>query len=498
LAYSHALWRLRLSGQTPRNRIAAEAAIAAAYRASGLAEPARIIWAAGPTEAAEAVAFAQSPPSRSRVKALLTIIVGAGIWVGLTLALDADALVGETWMEAIIVSLAVAMLGLASGWARLPAWPMLPQSPDHGAIRWLALPLFVSQAAFLFAVQRLGGLPGHQLARTLTLAVAATVGALPGLLLALRIRLTYAGLPRDLRTFPVQHSVLDRLRRCRATAWSLVPSQGVNHFRAEGTLLEAYRAAYHEAFTRRAGNPAISGIRLGRVHRLAAGEGRRGRAGDIGRMLVALWESAGELPPHLDGLADAGLAVGIDRACARMDTARAFVDLAFYVDRLFAFQSLVVATEPVTTARLDAEQRPHGEDAASLAWADGTAAFAWHGRLVSPELIERNDPIDISHILRERDADRQEILIGRYGLGRFVLDAGADEIHRDECGRLYRLQRRRREPLVVVRVRNGTPEKDGTFREFWLRVPPGITTARAAVAWTFGLTTEQYDPIIQS
>jgi len=318
------------------------------------------------------------------------------------------------------------------------------------------------------------------------------------LLFALRIHLTYASLPPDLRTLPVQHSVLDRLRGGRATAWSLVPPQGVNRFRAEGTLLEIHRAAYHEAYTRRAGNPAINGIRLGRTHRLAAGEGRGGRAGDIGRMLLTLWETVGELPPHLDGLADAGLAAGIDRACASTGTARAFVDLAFYVDRLFAFQSMAVAAEPVTTARLDAEQRPHGEDAAALTWADGTAAFAWHGRLVSPELIERNDPIDMSRILRERDADRQEILIGRYGLGRFVLDAGADEIHRDDCGRLYRLQRHRREPIVVVRVRNGTPETDGSFREFWLRVPPGMTTARAAVAWTFGLTTDQYDPIMQS
>ena len=494
MAYSNALWRLRFSGDAPRNRIAAEAAIAAAYRGSGLPEPARVIWAAGPTEAAEAVAFAQSPPSRSRVKALLTIIVGVGICVGLALAVDVDPLRGDTWIEAVIVSLAVAMLGLASALPRLPDGP---QCPDHSAIKWLALPVFVAQAAFLFAVQRIGGLPGHQFARMLTLALAATVGALPGLLFALRIHLTYARLAHDLRTLPVQHSVLEQLRRCRATAWSLVP-RGVNRFRVEETLLEVHRVAYHEAYTRRPANPAISGIRLGRTHHLATGDGRRGRAGDIGRMLLVLLESDRDLPPHLDGLADVGLAAGIDRACASMGTARAFVDLAFYVDRLFAFQSIVVAAEPVTTARLDAEQRPHGEDAASLAWADGTAAFAWHGRLVSPELIERDDPIDICRILRERDADRQEVLIGRYGLGRFLLDAGADEIHHDDCGRLYRLQRRRREPIVAVRVRNGTPEKDGSFREFWLRVPPGITTAWAAVAWTFGLTTDQYDPTMQS
>ena len=494
MAYSNALWRLRLSGEAPRDRIAAEAAIAAAYRGSGLPEPARVIWAAGPTEAAKAINFAQSPPSRSRVKALLTIIGGVGISVAMVLAVDVEPLMGDTWIEAVIVSLAVAMLGLASALPRLPDGP---QCPDHGAIKWLALPVFVLQAAFLFTLQRIGGLPEDQLTRMLTLALAAAVGALPGWLLAFRIHLTYASLPPDLRALPVQRSVVEQLRHCRGTAWSLVP-RGVNRFPVEETLLEVDRAAYHETYTRWPATPAISGIRLGRTHHLATGDGRRGRAADIGRMLSVLLESDRDLPPHLDGLADAGLAAGIDRACAGMDTARAFVDLAFYVDRLFAFQSIVVAAEPVTTARLDAEQRPHGEDAAALAWADGTAAFAWHGRLVSPELIERDDPIDIFRILRERDADRQEVLIGRYGLDRFLLDAGADEIHHDDCGTLYRLERRQIEPIVAVRVRNATPEKDGSFREFWLRVPPGVTTAWAAVAWTFGLTTDQYDPTMQS
>lgn len=39
---------------------------------------------------------------------------------------------------------------------------------------------------------------------------------------------------------------------------------------------------------------------------------------------------------------------------------------------------------------------------------------------------------------------------------------------------------------------NSTPEPDGTFRDYFLRVPPGMVRAKQAVAWTFGVSEEDY------
>lgn len=39
---------------------------------------------------------------------------------------------------------------------------------------------------------------------------------------------------------------------------------------------------------------------------------------------------------------------------------------------------------------------------------------------------------------------------------------------------------------------------DPVFKEYWLRVPPEITTARAAVAWTFEQTPEEYELALQT
>jgi hypothetical protein len=53
---------------------------------------------------------------------------------------------------------------------------------------------------------------------------------------------------------------------------------------------------------------------------------------------------------------------------------------------------------------------------------------------------------------------------------------------------------RRDEDVVLVEVTNSTPEPDGSVRTYFLRVPPTTTTARAAVAWTFGLGEVEYRP----
>jgi hypothetical protein len=73
-------------------------------------------------------------------------------------------------------------------------------------------------------------------------------------------------------------------------------------------------------------------------------------------------------------------------------------------------------------------------------------------------------------------------------------EVGARPLHRDATGVLWRIDLPNDEPVVMVEVLNSTPEPDGTTRTYWLRVPPTTSTARAGVAWTFGLTEAEYHP----
>jgi hypothetical protein len=49
-----------------------------------------------------------------------------------------------------------------------------------------------------------------------------------------------------------------------------------------------------------------------------------------------------------------------------------------------------------------------------------------------------------------------------------------------------------------VHVVNSSPEPDGSYKEYFLRVPPTMTRARQAIAWTFGLTEEEYEPLSET
>jgi len=50
------------------------------------------------------------------------------------------------------------------------------------------------------------------------------------------------------------------------------------------------------------------------------------------------------------------------------------------------------------------------------------------------------------------------------------------------------------EPVCVLKVINSTAETDGTFKNYYLTVPPSMKKCKEAVAWTFRMTPEQYAP----
>jgi hypothetical protein len=66
--------------------------------------------------------------------------------------------------------------------------------------------------------------------------------------------------------------------------------------------------------------------------------------------------------------------------------------------------------------------------------------------------------------------------------------------HDERFGTLWRLEMSGYEPIVMVEVVGATPRKDGRFQHHFLRVPPSMTSAREAVAWTFDVAPEHYLP----
>lgn len=146
----------------------------------------------------------------------------------------------------------------------------------------------------------------------------------------------------------------------------------------------------------------------------------------------------------------------------------------------------------------DNRGRLHNETGMAIRYSDGWGFYAWHGILVPEYVILLPEPIDLEMIHAEPNVEVRRVLIERFGLGNYLKSGSVKKLHQDQCGTLYSMNLRGDEPIYVVHVINSTPEPDGTYKEYFLRVPPSMMRAREAIAWTFGLTEEEYFPLAQT
>ncbi|MFG2639917.1 DUF6745 domain-containing protein [Streptomyces sp. NPDC048370] len=160
-------------------------------------------------------------------------------------------------------------------------------------------------------------------------------------------------------------------------------------------------------------------------------------------------------------------------------------------------KAAVVCERPVELHRDEAGRLDRG-DGPALAFGDGFALHAWRGMAVPAEFLAELGGLTPERIRAEENAELRRVMLEFYGYERYLAESGAEPVARDEAGVLWRIELVDDEDVVMVEVVNATPEPDGTFRTYWLRVPPRTRTAREGVAWTFGLAEAAYEPLVQT
>jgi hypothetical protein len=165
----------------------------------------------------------------------------------------------------------------------------------------------------------------------------------------------------------------------------------------------------------------------------------------------------------------------------------------------------IVASDRPLALNVDTEGRLHADSGPAIAYRDGLEAFAWHGIPVPEDVARNPTSLTLARINATVNVETRRVMIERFGIDRLIREGGADLVHQDETGRLWRrpmdpLERwgTRGEPIQTVEVVNSTPEPDGSRRTYFLRVPPTMRTAREAVAWTFSLDGGAYRPAAES
>jgi hypothetical protein len=154
----------------------------------------------------------------------------------------------------------------------------------------------------------------------------------------------------------------------------------------------------------------------------------------------------------------------------------------------------LVSERPVRLL-VDQAHRPHCADGPFCQWSDGTALWAWHGVYVPPRVILGH--YTVADIHAEQNAEIRRAMIERMGWERWLHETGARPVQADRFGELYRTTMDDATVGVVV-VHNSTPEPDGSFKRYALLVPPEHETAHAAIASTFGMTADQYQPVMET
>lgn len=185
-----------------------------------------------------------------------------------------------------------------------------------------------------------------------------------------------------------------------------------------------------------------------------------------------------------------------------------FGDLAEHIDTwallshaaagyFFANDIVYVCRRPMTY-NVDGSNRVHSEDGPAIVWRDGYEVYAWKGINVDKNMIMNRQSITVQSITDEPNAEIRRTMIEIYGEAKYLMNAGANLVHTDEFGRLYELKRPNGDHMQMVRVTNSTPEPDGTFKDYFLSVPPFMKTAKQAVAWTFNMQENEYCPTVQT
>ena len=162
-------------------------------------------------------------------------------------------------------------------------------------------------------------------------------------------------------------------------------------------------------------------------------------------------------------------------------------------------RKVVIIQHRPLEVHLDDRGRLHNESGPAVAWRNGERLYQLHNVACPSWVVEHPERITPVTIDAMNNSEVRREMIARFGIERFVAETFTSPPVVDDWGKLYRRTRGSDSDIVMVKMVNSTPEPDGTFKEYFERVPPTIQTPREALAWQVGLEkAEDYRPAVET
>ena len=136
--------------------------------------------------------------------------------------------------------------------------------------------------------------------------------------------------------------------------------------------------------------------------------------------------------------------------------------------------------------------RKHGLDADK--W--GSISYYYEGVRIPPHFYTKPESLSITEVLAHTNTEVRYVGIKIVGMDRVLESNNTTIIHKDKQKNqiLFQIKGIFEEPVSYVKVVNSTQEPDGTYKDYYLCVPPDMKTCQQAVAWTFRLEEKEYQP----
>jgi hypothetical protein len=146
--------------------------------------------------------------------------------------------------------------------------------------------------------------------------------------------------------------------------------------------------------------------------------------------------------------------------------------------------------------------RMHCETGPAVRWPDGWGLYFWHGTRVPPWVIA-NPSVEAA--LKEPNTEIRRCALEAVGWDKVVAHIGEEPI--DTCPdpanpphelALYRLPDNINpygQPVNLLIMVNGSPDRSGVLRRYGETVPATAKSAAAAAAWQYGVSPEVYSQL---
>lgn len=114
----------------------------------------------------------------------------------------------------------------------------------------------------------------------------------------------------------------------------------------------------------------------------------------------------------------------------------------------------------------------------------------YHQAISDPELLT------VEEVLKHSNQEVKYVGMKIVGFDRVMTHKNCKIIHKDESTDqvLFEIKGVFDEPIKYVRVWNSTAEPDGSYKPYYLCVPPETKTCKQGVAWTFRKEEKDYNP----